>query len=272
MGNFPLFVQPNCPNDDIDQCKYMINDRSIGWTADSVKASPGYFSVALANGVVAEMTVTSHTALYRFNFSSSAGDLKPLIAVDLIDLPQSRSNGTATVDPHTGRMSGSGTFNPSFGIGNYDLHFCADFSGAKISETGVWMGTRAGSNPKTITVTNDGVNSDSTLSGGTFTQFNAPADGSITARVGVSFISAAQACSNAEKEIPKFDFAKTQAAAEAAWDKKLSVIQIDETDADEDLLQSFWSGIYRAMISPQDYRGENPLWKSDVPYYDSYYW
>ena len=250
----------------------MINDRSIGWLSDSVKASPGYFTIELANGVTAEMTVTSHTALYRFNFSSSAGDLKPLIAVDLIDLPQSRSNGTATVDPSTGRLSGSGTFNPSFGIGNYDLHFCADFSGASISETGVWMDTRAGTTPKTISVTSDGVNSDSTLSGGAFTQFSAPAGGSISARVGVSFISVAQACSNAEKEIPNFDFAKTLSAAEAAWDKKLSVIKLDETGVDLNLLQTFWSGVYRTMISPQDYTGENPLWKSNVPYYDSYYW
>jgi hypothetical protein len=26
------------------------------------------------------------------------------------------------------------------------------------------------------------------------------------------------------------------------------------------------------MISPQDYTGENPLWNSTEPYYDSYYW
>lgn len=272
MGNFPLFVQPNCPQDDLNQCKYMINDRSIAWSRDSVKAYPGYFSVELADGVIAEMTVTSHTALYRFNFSNSAGDLKPLIAVDLTDLPKSRSKGTATVDPKTGRMSGSGTFNPSFGIGNYDLYFCADFSGASISETGVWMGTRAGTNPKTVSLTSDGINSDWTLSGGTFTKFKAPEDNSITARFGVSFISVKQACSNAEKEIPNFDFAKTLSAAEAAWDKKLSVIQVDETGIDENLLQTFWSGTYRTMISPQDYTGENPLWNSKVPYYDSYYW
>ena len=250
----------------------MINDRAIGWSNASVKASPGYFGIELANGVMAEMTVTSHTALYRFNFSSSAGALKPLIAVDLIDLPQSRSDGTATVDPSTGRLSGSGTFNPSFGIGTYDLYFCADFSGASISETGVWMGSRAGTSAKTVAVTNDGVNSDATLSGGVFTQFNAPSDNSISARVGVSFISVDQACSNAEKEIPDFDFAKTLSAAEAAWDSKFSIIQIDETGVDENLLQSFWSGVYRAMISPQDYSGENPLWTSNVPYYDSYYW
>lgn len=26
------------------------------------------------------------------------------------------------------------------------------------------------------------------------------------------------------------------------------------------------------MVNPQDYTGENPLWKSAEPYFDSFYW
>lgn len=26
------------------------------------------------------------------------------------------------------------------------------------------------------------------------------------------------------------------------------------------------------MINPQDYTGENPLWQSSEPYFDSFYW
>lgn len=26
------------------------------------------------------------------------------------------------------------------------------------------------------------------------------------------------------------------------------------------------------MINPQDYTGENPLWESSEPYFDSFYW
>ncbi|TEA20296.1 putative secreted glycosidase [Colletotrichum sidae] len=36
-------------------------------------------------------------------------------------------------------------------------------------------------------------------------------------------------------------------------------------------VESFWSGLYRNMISPQNYTGENPYWDSGVPYFDSYY-
>lgn len=83
--------------------------------------------------------------------------------------------------------------------------------------------------------------------------------------MGVSLISVAQACSNAEREIPTFDFQDTLKAAEAAWRQKLDVISIDATGVDKDLQKVFWSGIYRSMLSPQDYTGENPLWNSGEP-------
>lgn len=102
-------------------------------------------------------------------------------------------------------------------------------------------------------------------------QFHAPANNQILVRVGVSFINAAQACNNAESEIPEFDFEEALTAAQEAWRKKLSVIKVDATGVSDELQTVFWSGAYRAMISPQDYTGENPLWKSNEPYYDSYY-
>lgn len=229
------------------------------------------------------MTVTNHTALYRFTFpatpvsppgGNSSGPLSPLMLVDLADLPNSRINGTASVDPDTGRMSGSGTFGPSFGIGSYVLHFCADFSGASIRDTGVWINNRAGSQPKNISVVQDNINIDSEiLPAGAYVRFNAPeTNNQLLARVGVSFISVTQACSNAESEIPDFDFQGTLSAAEDIWRSKLSVVSIDGSGVNSSLQTVFWSGVYRSMISPQDYTGENPLWESSEPYYDSYYW
>lgn len=275
LGNFPLYPQTSCPHDDINQCVFRYQDRAIGFLNESVVARPGYFSIALENNIRAEMTVSNHTALYRFTFPANDGansSISPLIFVDLLDLPQSRSNGTASVDPSTGRLYGSGTFNPSFGIGTYDLHFCADFQGAKVRDTGVFVNNRAGTTPKTVKTINDGVNNDESLSAGTWTRFYAPANNTILARVGVSFISVDQACANAQKEIPTFDFAKTQQAAEQAWTQKLSVISVDASGVSDEFQTIFWSAVYRAMLSPQDYTGENPLWNSTEPYYDSYYW
>jgi putative alpha-1,2-mannosidase len=93
-------------------------------------------------------------------------------------------------------------------------------------------------------------------------------------RVGVSFISAEQACQNAEREIygSEWDFDEIKRSAEDMWRKKLSGISIEAGGADESLLTNFYSSIYRTMMSPQNYTGENPLWQSAEPYYDSFYW
>ncbi|TEY82454.1 hypothetical protein BOTCAL_0029g00430 [Botryotinia calthae] len=282
LGNFPLFPQTGCPGDILNNCFFTKTDRASRRINGTAEAHPGYFAVSLNTSIHTEVTVTNHTALYRFTFpsNSSSNDsystqqtslpYSPLILVDLTDLPESRSNGSVQVDPDTGRLSGTGTFNPSFGIGSYDLHFCADFKGAAIRDTGVFINNRAGSEPKNLSVTPDGVNSPP-LPAGAWTQFKAPANNQILARVGVSFISIAKACQNAENEIPDFDFEKVLTAAEDAWREKLSVISVDATGVSDEIQTVFWSGAYRAMISPQDYTGENPLWDSDEPYYDSYY-
>ena len=284
LGNFPIFPQVGCPGDLLDNCKFTKLDRASKRINGTVEAHPGYFAISLNTSVQAEMTVTNHTALYRFTFPESpAGNitpsnqtreslpLSPLILVDLTDLPESRINGTIAVDSTTGRIIGNGTFAPSFGIGSYDAHFCADFSGAPIRDTGVFMNNRAGNEPKSLRTVADGVNSPP-LPAGAWTQFHAPtSNNQILVRVGVSFISIAQACHNAEAEVPDFGFEKTLQAAEDVWRSKLSVIQIDADGVSDELQTVFWSGVYRSMLSPQDYTGENPLWKSDEPYYDSYY-
>jgi putative alpha-1,2-mannosidase len=77
-----------------------------------------------------------------------------------------------------------------------------------------------------------------------------------------------QACSNAESEIPSFNFHKVRTDARQAWVDKLDVISIVPGGAPESLLKVFWSGFYRSLLSPQDYTGENPLWNSTEPYWD----
>lgn len=285
LANFPVFVHPGCKDDDVNGCVFPKSQRSVGVVEGSVSARPGYFTIGLESGVKAEITASNHTALYKFTFFGNAtGDaavdapLSPLVFVDLTDLPNTRKNGTAAVDADTGRMTGTGVFNPSFGFGTYALHFCADVQGGSIRDTGVFINTRAASDPKNVTVQED--NNSPPLPAGTYTWFKEVQKGDeLTVRVGLSFISSEKACKNAEAEIPEFSFEDTLATAEKAWKNKFSVIDISTNTTSnstgpvsmDDLQTIFWSGVYRAMISPQDYTGENPLWDSDEPYYDSYY-
>lgn len=259
MGNFPLFAQTGCADDELNRCYFNKKCRASQRKNGTVVARAGYFAVSLNTSVTAEMTVANHTALYRFTFPTDGTPTKasdgkpvpyfPLINVDLSDLSESRSKAAVSVDSSTGRFTGSGTFNPSFGIGTYDSYFCVDFKGAKMRGNGVWMNNRAGSDPKSLNVTNG-------VPAGAWVQFNPPDNNNqILARVGLSFISTTKACENAEKEIPDFEFQVIRDQAEAAWRSKLNVIKVDSTGVSESLQRTFWSAIYRSLLSPQDYTG-----------------
>jgi predicted alpha-1,2-mannosidase len=91
--------------------------------------------------------------------------------------------------------------------------------------------------------------------------------------MGLSFISTEQACQNAEREIPgpAFDFDGLVTSAEDAWREKLAPISIEAGDVDDSMQTNFWSAVYRTMLSPQNYTGENPYWQSNEPYFDSFY-
>lgn len=104
-------------------------------------------------------------------------------------------------------------------------------------------------------------------------RFKSLTDNILTARVGISFISAEQACSRAANEIrnPQTGFKSVVSDTEDAWRQKLGHISVKSGGASDDLQTSFWSGIYRAMMSPQNYTGENPKWDSGIPYFDSFY-
>ena len=216
------------------------------------------------------MTTAQHTSLFRFKFPSSTNGTSPLILLDLTDLANSRQdNATISVDGKTGRLTGSARFQPSFGTGTWVGYFCADFKGADIRDSGIFANSRASADVKTLTL-NRGINSGA-LPGGGFVRFTSnPADG-ILARIAVSLISSEQACKSAESEIPSFGFDATHKAAEDAWREKLAPITVSTTGVATSLITNFYSGIYRTMVNPQNYTGENPKWQSSEPYFDSFY-
>lgn len=250
--------------------------RATSRVTGSVDANPGYFTIKLSNGVRAEMTASKHTALYRFSLPEEseiqAAGLRiansPLVLVDLIDLANSRSTGNITVDPHTGRIMGNGTYVPSFGRGTYKAYFCADFTGSNVRTTGTFIDELPDDKEKGIANAKSGFFSPSG-SIGAFVQFYQPENNTILARVGVSFVSSEQACRSAEQEIADYDFDRVVNSARAAWREKMNVIQTDAAGVTDELQTVFWSGIYRSMLSPLDYSGENPFWDSEEPYFDS---
>ncbi|KAL4893997.1 glycosyl hydrolase family 92-domain-containing protein [Aspergillus ambiguus] len=270
LGNFPLFPYVSCRDDDVNGCAYPKKTRKTTYHKDSVTATPGRFALTMASGIRVDMTVSHHTSLFQFQFPPGS-ETKPLILLDLTDLSDTRQdNGTISVDPESGRMTGHATFLPSFGSGSYTPYFCADFhTSGSIRDSGIFVNSRASTTVQDLNISR-GING-YPLPGGAFIRFNSSQDNIVQARMGLSFISSEQACSNAEAEIPNFDFNATEATAMDLWRKKFAPIRVSRQGVDRSFLVNFYSGIYRTMINPQDYTGENPLWRSTEPYFDSFY-
>jgi putative alpha-1,2-mannosidase len=91
----------------------------------------------------------------------------------------------------------------------------------------------------------------------------------VTSRVGVSFISSAQACRNVDEEVSTDATVSTlEQDARAAWnDAVLSKVTTTDTSNTTNL-QLLYSSLYHMNIIPTNKTGENPKWTSTEPYYD----
>ncbi|SMQ54854.1 unnamed protein product [Zymoseptoria tritici ST99CH_3D7] len=266
MGNFPIFVYPSCPN--LSECRLQKTFRGSHYKKESVQATPGYFSIELENGVKSEMAASMKVALFKFSFANGTDTTDMTILQEGSDLPGSQGTRALYIDPVKQRFTAEGRFNPSFGQGHYRAYTCVDVKGAKVQDVG-------GFNSSAVLPDQSYMNDTSLYFGpkqGVYARFeNVKATDTIWVRYGLSWLSIERACENAENEVGDWNFERLRRESEKAWRKKLAPIKIDSKGVDKKHLRNYWSGVYRAFLSPQDYTGENQLWNSTEPYYDSWY-
>ncbi len=143
----------------------------------------------------------------------------------------------------------------------YTVYFYA-VTDTPAASWGTWLGDklRAGS---------DAVNGGASEPSGAWLSF-APVHGrTVMMKIAISLVSIEQARRNLNEEMPVFDFAATQQATVAAWNRALSSVEIKGETAEQK--QIFYTAIYHTMMMPTDRTGENPLWQSSEPYFDDYY-
>ncbi|KAJ7917216.1 glycosyl hydrolase family 92-domain-containing protein [Mycena leptocephala] len=257
LSNFKLFPVPECFA--FEQCLTTIASRKTlrnvlpDGSPDDF-ASPGYFSTNLSTGVRVELAATRRTGLHRYTFPSTS--TMPRILLDITNDGQiSTISPELNINPKTGRMTASANFATSFGPGRYDAFACVDFKGEGYSFSGPseWGPYKINYPDKNGVDLSQHYYSWGSEHGGmlSFPQDAASGTTTILARVGISFISTAQ--------------------AEDQWRDILSRVQVDTENVDDDTVTLLYSSLYRTHIVPGDYSGENPGWKSSEPYYDAFY-
>lgn len=89
----------------------------------------------------------------------------------------------------------------------------------------------------------------------------------VISRVGISWISTKQACSNVNREIPRgtrFDSVVDDAVPE--WNNSV-LSKITTTNTNKTSLSLLYTSLYFMHLIPTNQTGENPDWDSSEPYY-----
>jgi putative alpha-1,2-mannosidase len=200
----------------------------------SEQAAPGYYKVDLNSGIGVELTATTRTGLARVTYPA-ATNARLLLhagrsatgvragAVEIVGTDRVRGSATA------GGFCGSDqTFTVFFAV-EFDRPF---------TQFGTWLGgsVTAGSTSR------QGVGT------GAYVTFDTTTAATVQMKIGISYVSIANAEANLAAESPDWDFEAVRAAARTRWNDILSRIEVGGgSDAD---LTKFYTALYHVFQSP----------------------
>jgi predicted alpha-1,2-mannosidase len=199
-------------------------------------ASPGSYQVALGNPAVnfqvsatarAGIGVLTYPAGSPANLLIKAGDS------DVANL------GSWVATAGTNLVVGSAISGGFCAQKNtYTVYFAAEFS-APFTSQGTWNGATA----------SPGATSAVGAQTGAWLGFGTPATATtVTVKVGISYVSAANALTNLATEIPGWSLTSVQSAATQAWNAQLQTVQVaGGTTAQQ---QAFYTALYHASLDP----------------------
>ncbi|KAL6718415.1 hypothetical protein ACLMJK_004504 [Lecanora helva] len=235
------------------------------------QAEVGRYTSFLSSGVTVQLASTAHAAMYSYTFRPSL-QANVVIDVSHVLLAQEREqwtqhyvSGNISV-ASDGSYQGSGTYNNGWNLApDWTIYFCGHFDS---SVTG--FKTFAGNGTDLAEYGKSASAAGGERVGAVFSF----SDSNVSSRVGVSFISSAQACQYIDDEIPTGTPYQTLVnAAKDNWNTKvLSKIQTSSTDSNT--LRLLYTSLYGMHLIPSNKTGENPKWSSSEPYYDDIftYW
>jgi predicted alpha-1,2-mannosidase len=243
------------PSADNDDSRYASNFSHADETAQA-----GWYQVKLANGTDVQLTAAMRSGLAAFAFPAG----KPAnLLLRASDSEVGSSDAQVRVDRHTGTVSGSVTSGNFCGYlakadqrSYYTLYFVASFD-RPIAATGSWHDAElhpGGRSAHGGTSYADKGFPPAGKGSGVWLRF---ADGStVQARVGISYVSLANAKANLAAEIPAgSSIAQMRAQAQASWNKALGRIAIDGGTPDQ--RSTFYTALYHVMMHPNVYSDVN---------------
>jgi predicted alpha-1,2-mannosidase len=197
-------------------------------------AHAGYYEVKFDNGIETELTATPRTGMARFTFPAQSHATLLIRADSSISISNNEVSGFhATQVAHTKH--------------DYTLYFVAQFD--RPFQTAKTWADDSINNATTAQATNCGA----------ILAFDASANPVVQVRVGISYVSLANARANLMAENQSWDFSAVRQNADAAWNTVLNRIQVEGGTPEQQ--QTFYTALYHCYMHPNlldDCNGEYP--------------
>jgi predicted alpha-1,2-mannosidase len=208
--------------------------RALPFRHSNEVTSPHHYAVEFENGIATEIAPTDHAAMFRFTFPDGNANL----IFDNVN-----DDASLAIDRDGGVVTGYSDVRSGLSDGAARMYVYAKFD-KKIAESAT-TGVRTG-----------------------YAKFDLGGDQNVTMWIATSLISLDQARKNLELEIAPIDtFAAVRERAQAQWDDKLDVIEVE--GATEDQLTTLYSNLYRLFLYPNSAHEntgtrEAPVWRHAV--------
>ncbi|RZK68228.1 MAG: glycoside hydrolase family 92 protein [Pedobacter sp.] len=241
----------------------------IDYASDRVneKATPGYFSVDYTTyDINASVTATHSVGFHKYRFNKRGASNILIDAGSFLDWvkgtdPNQQLVGSEVKITSNNEIQGYTRIRKGWGDGAaYTVYFYAVFDTPSAS-SGTWKSGKLYPGSTSQPDTNEPT--------GAYFTFNTKTGQEVKLKVAISFLGIEKAKHNLLNEANHWDFDKVKNDAYQAWNKELNKIAIN-TGTDT-VKKIFYSALYHTMHQPTNRTGENPLWKSDKPYYDDFF-
>ena len=220
------------------------NAYSSVFSHEKETAKPGYYAVDLATwGIRFENTVTTRAGIAHIDFPATN-------LANVVLNPNANGtgllDGSVSIDPDNRSISGwakSGSFCGIKGS-DYTVYFWAEFD-RPFQSFGTWSGEKK----------NPGATSASGKGFASYLVFDCSSKQRVRMKVGVSFVSAANAKMNLDAEIPNWNFNAVRTAARDDWNKHLGRIRIEGGTPEDRTI--FYTALYHSLLMPSIFEDVN---------------
>ena len=226
-------------------------------------ASPGYYKVALDNGVGVELSATLRTGAARFAWPKDKDAANLLFRTS--DSEIGSSDASVHVDPQAGEVTGSvtsgnfcGYLSPDRRESYYTLYFVAAFD-QPFEAGGTWQDetlTKGARDAHGGTSYGDRGHPPGRKGSGAWISFDPAKAPVVNMRVGISYVSLANARANLDAENPKgANLEAVRNKARAIWNERLGEIAVKGGTKDERSV--FYTALYHVLLEPNVYSDVN---------------